>query len=91
MELCRHRLIEQDAEGGYPDVERVIPKNHHMFNGARFAVSSTYLAYLEKAFGKQCGMRFYARDAGDPIVVEPCLPGEHPLADARVIIMPVRW
>ena len=90
VELCRHRLLEQDAEP-YPDADRVVPSDYLDYTGAKFAASSTYLAYLEKAFGKQCGMRFYAKDGASPVVVTPDLPENHPLAGARVVIMPMRW
>lgn len=90
VEHCRHQLLEQDA-AHYPDADRVLPSDYPDYTGSKFAASSTYLAYLEKAFGKQCGMRFFAKDEASPVVVTPDLEAAHPLADARVVIMPWRW
>ena len=34
---------------------------------------------------------YMAKDDASPFVVTPDLPEKHPLAGARVVIMPVRW
>lgn len=81
---------DEAAAGAYPNMNLVLPPDGRTHNCGHFGLDATYLALLEKAFGKHRHMIFHVSDPDRVVKICPVFPDEHPLYGTQALIMPVR-
>lgn len=86
--LAKDRYVLESIPGQFPDTDRVFPADGCTTGCGHFALNAGYLALLAKAFGASTVMEFFVAHKKNPVLIRPQLVDPHPLAQARVVIMP---